>query len=520
MTKRHEKGSLMIEILAVLALISLITPMLFKQVSRRNEEVTRINIATEIRSIKDALSAYIQVHEEEIASSNCLKLMVSGVYQNVPSAVVCQLSESQSNTLMGSFLYGNSASGVLRNDYLLYFIGRTVPVSVNATGSATSSLLSGELYRPSIVGLVVQKKGSDKLSDASRIASLIGTEGGVVLKEGGGAKIVGIGEAWTLDNVSLNADQLNAVAAVTSFDADTNTGLLNNLKLKDFIGNTAQADYMGAGRLNALEFLSVGPTDQSCVTGYGTTGMKVLASGEKDGSTTCDPLFEVNGTTGEVRMKGAIISDEKVPDDMYKEKTGISCTDDSSCPAGQVCDSGECIYGKYSLDPAYTSVMNDIKLTSRGGARLSEILPNYISKNITAIKSGDTVAAPTCPDGYIQAITVQPTTTELGKVTGADLQITGQTGVITLKQDNKLIIRIAPNKGGSTDSGYHRGDSEKVGNWTVTAQFTATDSTTRTPVDTILLAHTYCVFDPANFTGNKLPEKSNRPRTSNTTTTP
>ena len=34
----------------------------------------------------------------------------------------------------------------------------------------------------------------------------------------------------------------------------------------------------------------------------------------------------------------------------------------------------------YKVDPAYMSVMNDIRLTSRGGAKLSDILPNYISK--------------------------------------------------------------------------------------------------------------------------------------------
>ena len=39
-------------------------------------------------------------------------------------------------------------------------------------------------------------------------------------------------------------------------------------------------------------------------------------------------------------------------------------------------------YNRFRVDPAYISVMNDIKLTSRGGARLSELLPNYILKGI------------------------------------------------------------------------------------------------------------------------------------------
>ncbi len=39
-------------------------------------------------------------------------------------------------------------------------------------------------------------------------------------------------------------------------------------------------------------------------------------------------------------------------------------------------------YDYYQINPAYTSVMNDIKLASRGGSRLSDILPDYINKGI------------------------------------------------------------------------------------------------------------------------------------------
>ena len=39
-------------------------------------------------------------------------------------------------------------------------------------------------------------------------------------------------------------------------------------------------------------------------------------------------------------------------------------------------------YDAYQVNPAYTSVMHDIKLTTRGGARLSDILPDFINKGI------------------------------------------------------------------------------------------------------------------------------------------
>ena len=39
MSQKSQKGSLLIEVLAVIALIALITPVLFRQVKRRNEEI-------------------------------------------------------------------------------------------------------------------------------------------------------------------------------------------------------------------------------------------------------------------------------------------------------------------------------------------------------------------------------------------------------------------------------------------------------------------------------------------------
>ena len=109
-------------------------------------------------------------------------------------------------------------------------------------------------------------------------------------------------------------------------------------------------------------------------------------------------------------------------------------------------------YDHYMVNPAYTSVMHDIKLTTRGGARLSDILPDFINKGIYVVnntyldKGGDlstltvtldgqrltangfdevpsgtlsgknqwaspflgVVPAPQCPPGYARVITITP----------------------------------------------------------------------------------------------------------------
>ena len=104
------------------------------------------------------------------------------------------------------------------------------------------------------------------------------------------------------------------------------------------------------------------------------------------------------------------------------------------------------MYDQYQINPAYTSVMHDIKLTTRGGARLSDILPDFINKGIYVLDNtykennlgwdGITVhangtienapsdcgvdancitspwmgfiPAPQCPPGYAKVVTIHP----------------------------------------------------------------------------------------------------------------
>lgn len=117
-------------------------------------------------------------------------------------------------------------------------------------------------------------------------------------------------------------------------------------------------------------------------------------------------------------------------------------------------------YDTYMVNPAYTSVMHDIKLTTRGGARLSDILPDFINKGIYVVNNTylentkedllfykkswsdlkgyeyksttdnitlgsknawaspylGAVPAPQCPPGYGRVITLTPSIFEMGQV--------------------------------------------------------------------------------------------------------
>jgi hypothetical protein len=130
-------------------------------------------------------------------------------------------------------------------------------------------------------------------------------------------------------------------------------------------------------------------------------------------------------------------------------------------------------YDTYMVNPAYTSVMHDIKLTTRGGARLSDILPDFINKGIyiasntvkegandrkmefkltdsgvtgfgptTAASAYDPVSpymgvvpAPQCPPGYGRVITLNPVSFEMS--------VAGTPRLEKLKHDDKYTYYAA-----------------------------------------------------------------------------
>ncbi|MBO5285021.1 MAG: hypothetical protein J6B00_04000, partial [Alphaproteobacteria bacterium] len=92
-------------------------------------------------------------------------------------------------------------------------------------------------------------------------------------------------------------------------------------------------------------------------------------------------------------------------------------------------------YDQYMVNPAYTSVMHDIKLTTRGGARLSDILPDYVLKGVYNLVNNRSETKPSderndmtywaspyigqmpyaaCPPGYRNLATVMPISFRMG----------------------------------------------------------------------------------------------------------
>ena len=167
------------------------------------------------------------------------------------------------------------------------------------------------------------------------------------------------------------------------------------------------------------------------------------------------------------------------------------------------------LYDRYMVNPAYTSVMHDIKLTTRGGARLSDILPDFINKgiyvvnntyvdtgfsldSITAnavegdritvsanaeVKDIDTISgtisgknmwaspfmgvvpAPICPPGHARVITITPAgflMSQAGQMVKEEHHVSGPRFVVDETQElNKLGDVVLPTAESTITGAYH-----------------------------------------------------------------
>ncbi len=175
-------------------------------------------------------------------------------------------------------------------------------------------------------------------------------------------------------------------------------------------------------------------------------------------------------------------------------------------------------YDTYMVNPAYTSVMHDIKLTTRGGARLSDVLPDFINKGIYVVnntiseakaskfnfdsdsnfysdakdvdedldkKTYDmseaeswaspfmgVVPAPQCPPGYGRVITLTPASFEMG-----------QAGLLRKGKNGKYFI--SPDTPSSTQAGEATKNPPRFEKISVSG---SVDVTTNSGADTVTIS--------------------------------
>lgn len=578
--KFAERGALMVEMVAVVALLGVMGTALFRQINQRNQELDHINMASEIRTVKEATQAYIQANRPSL-EANCVLEEDGYGYMTL------------NNDEIDYFMPDNWASdrddGVSQEDGLIYEYG------IYLTCYEIDSQLAP---RKALYATIIPEEGvlpeGFTLRRASRVANLIGADGGVYTD----GALHGTMGAWEVscpfdsdgddvceeredaffvattgvdiyipevedapDNAVVVPDSIafNRLHSTDYFSVGDGTNCIGNMTAEgefahkaidpDSDGDvpTASADdIQNVGTANCDPLFWVGTTGPNVETDKSEAGQvyvkKNLYIGRDNATNThavaieggdndADNTVTVFSADGDERLmldgtgkvvgrsadgKGYRLDAENGEIVLFKEteingttiqvptmrlKDGVMRTDKTVTYTG---DDGTPVSDTYKVDPAYTSLMNDIRLTSRGGARLSEILPNYITKAVLSNqfigRINWSIKKPTCPGGYVRAVMVTPVSWSQ-KVTGANLQFTTPPDGGSVKiEDTDVSNALSDNSVQLTQHEPVRITITDIGEtWNVAASYGGTLATSTDPITAV--AQTYCVFDEKNFDG-------------------
>lgn len=489
--RKNERGSIMVEVIAVLALMGVMGTLLFRQVARRNEELDNVNLASEIRMVKEATTAYIQAYKTEL-ENKCL---------NVPDWLA---DKAAINMFMPETWACDTDGNIddktcLINDFDIQIYCYTVDEQMAPRKAFYAIIWPQKDYLPNNFSIL----------RAGRVANLIGSDGGVYDDN----TLTGTMGAWEIRCDSVACPGYTTYVATTGMDVyvpESETAPENAI---------AAPKNVAFEKLHGTNYFAVG-SDTNCIKNYdigtGRFAHQILAAqnGEMNAqdddivavnTTTegktgeCDPLFWVSTTGGagdnhsaagvvymknglhigrdNAKRQSAVVfdvasgqnpadADNKITvfDPRGNERLTLDGTgrivgrsaangpgyrldpergeivmfktvtidgEDLQIPTmrlrdGMLESSESATYATgtdaagnvitetkhYNVDPAHTSLMNDIRLASRGGALLSEILPKWILMDTqTAGRQLNVVwkvQKPTCPVGYIRGVVVTP----------------------------------------------------------------------------------------------------------------
>lgn len=414
-SKQYEAGSIMLEVVAVLALMGVMGAMLFRQIYQRNQELHNIQMASEIRTVKEAFSAYIQANRSSILATNCTTIPSSDDVVQCTGGNFDDIYDGVAYYLPDGWFDGEDLEGAY-------------------TLSLWNYLIENDSEKRIVYGIVVPTTDTLPTTGwnfkrAARVALLIGADGGaydptITKCSYNNSKecIAGALGAWEIESSGIfDADTYpdGTYVATTGIDLFAPEYELPEGK----VGIPAEWN-LALQNLHAYSYFSVGNAgDSDCysietdTTPGGRSIRKYDGAGENAVvesdtvspglSDDCKPLFWVGSEIGGVNASSGnvyVATDLKIGDiiddagtkkhnealtltkeGVIKQKDGLIIDADGRIIAKDGIGEdavGELPAGeKYVLDPAHISTMGDIRLTSRGGVKLSDILPNYILKN-------------------------------------------------------------------------------------------------------------------------------------------
>lgn len=321
-----EAGSMMVEALAMLGLISMVTPIIYKKAAERNSEIQDVNAAAQMRSLIRAADEYAQDNYNKI---------VTGETVSQPDCVVKNVTFNGWNAdgskkipvahLCGYLPYGFlDKDGKVKADRVF---GQDYEVSINKKESGINN-------RQSLTSFVLAKpmqSGKKTKVRTSRIASMIGSNGGSVDKDG---NAIGVQGMWIVDNAAtaldFDTDLVTEGAIITSSVQPITSGsgnhdLLHRTKQSKEILNTMETTlYMGANSIKNINQLVVTATNAHKTSGFEKDKALDIQDGAGayiDGMiSVAKGNFIVDGTTGDTETKGTLKAADGA---FFADTTGI-----------------------------------------------------------------------------------------------------------------------------------------------------------------------------------------------------
>ena len=186
-TRQNERGALMIEAIALLGLMTMMSPMVVRQTADRTAEMEEVAIAGQMKEMKDALSNWIDAHYQErtaaFANSNTLDThftVNASQLAEYLSANYLDGSNFRGNKLADGFDIGVRAqcTEAARTDGSDCVSGTCYTMTNGAVTSITDTATT-KCSRYKMTGMILSRSDSE-IDDrrASRIASMIGADGG------------------------------------------------------------------------------------------------------------------------------------------------------------------------------------------------------------------------------------------------------------------------------------------------------------------------------------------------------
>lgn len=200
-SKLNEFGSLMIEAMAMLALISMVTPILYKKSAERTTELQDINAASEVRSLIKSLDDYVSDHYDDIIQGNTVSQNCkTGSVSYADMAATTGESTQKKTVNINHFC-----------EYLPYgFLDKDKEAQASKTFSKNYQVVlkkvdGGDGRKRVITAFLITEPsdgGTFPKLRASRIASMIGSNGGYINVASGKASAMGTQGIWSVDDLN------------------------------------------------------------------------------------------------------------------------------------------------------------------------------------------------------------------------------------------------------------------------------------------------------------------------------